>query len=228
MAECLRCGAFVPSSSRFCSECGAPVGASPRPRQELRKTVTILFCDVVDSTVMGEQSDPETVRHAMSRYFDEMRAIVERHGGAVEHFRGDEVMAVFGVPTAHEDDALRAVRAGMAMQRRLAALNQELRATWGVTLDCRIGINTGEVITGDPVTGATVVTGDTVNLAKRLEQAATPGEVLIGAATYPLVKDAVKVSPLEQFNVKGKREPVSPFRLRDVDATAPGVTRRLD
>jgi class 3 adenylate cyclase/tetratricopeptide (TPR) repeat protein len=228
MAECLRCGAFVADSSRFCSECGAPVGASLRPRQELRKTVTILFCDVVDSTVMGEQSDPETVRHAMSRYFDEMRAIVERHGGVVERFRGDEVMAVFGVPTVHEDDALRAVRAGMAMQRRLAALNEELRATWGVTLHCRIGINTGEVVAGDPGTGETFVTGDAVNLAKRLEQTAAPGEILIGAATYPLVRDAVKAGPRERFSVKGKREPVSPFRVQDVDATAAGVTRRLD
>ncbi|HEX8134435.1 MAG TPA: adenylate/guanylate cyclase domain-containing protein, partial [Actinomycetes bacterium] len=228
MAECLRCGAFVADSSRFCSECGAPVGASLRPRQELRKTVTILFCDVVDSTVMGEQSDPETVRHAMSRYFDEMRAIVERHGGVVERFRGDEVMAVFGVPTVHEDDALRAVRAGMAMQRRLAVLNQELRATWGVTLHCRIGINTGEVVAGDPGTGETFVTGDAVNLAKRLEQTAAPGEILIGAATYPLVRDAVTVGPRERFSVKGKREPVSPFRVQDVDATAAGVMRRLD
>jgi class 3 adenylate cyclase len=228
MAECLRCGAFVADSSRYCSECGAPVDALPRPGQELRKTVTVLFCDVVDSTVMGEQADPETVRHAMSRYFDEMRRIVERHGGVVERFRGDEVMAVFGVPTVHEDDALRAVRAGMAMQRRLAVLNEELRATWGVTLHCRIGINTGEVVAGDPGTGATFVTGDAVNLAKRLEQTAAPGEILIGAATYPLVRDAVKVGPHERLSVKGKREPVSPFRVQDVDATAAGVTRRLD
>jgi class 3 adenylate cyclase/tetratricopeptide (TPR) repeat protein len=228
MAECLRCGASVADSSRFCSECGAPVAASLRSRQELRKTVTILFCDVVDSTVMGEQSDPETVRHAMSRYSDEMSRIVERHGGVVEHFRGDEVMAVFGVPTVHEDDALRAVRTGMAMQRRLAVLNQELQATWDVTLACRIGINTGEVVAGDPGTGATFVTGDAVNLAKRLEQAAAPGAILIGMATYPLVRDAVTVGRREQFSVKGKREPVSAFRLQDVDATAAGVTRRLD
>jgi class 3 adenylate cyclase/tetratricopeptide (TPR) repeat protein len=228
MAECPRCGAFVADSSRFCSECGAPVTALPYSRQELRKTVTILFCDVVDSTVMGEQSDPETVRHAMSRYSDEMSRIIERHGGVVEHFRGDEVMAVFGVPTVHEDDALRAVRAGMAMQRRLTVLNRELRATWGVTLNCRIGINTGEVVAGDPGTGATFVTGDAVNLAKRLEQAAAPGAILLGAATYPLVRDAIKVGRREEFTVKGKREPVSAFRLQDVDATAAGVTRRLD
>jgi class 3 adenylate cyclase len=218
----------VADSSRFCGECGAPVAGSLRPRQEVRKTVTILFCDVVDSTVLGEQKDPETVRHAMSRYFDEMKTIVEGHGGVVERFRGDEVMAVFGVPTVHEDDALRAVRTGMAMQRRLEELNVELRATWDVALECRIGINTGEVVAGDPGTGASFVTGDAVNLAKRLEQAAGTGEILIGTATYPLVKDAVKVGPRERFSVKGKREPVSPFRLQDVDATAAGVARRLD
>jgi class 3 adenylate cyclase/tetratricopeptide (TPR) repeat protein len=228
MTDCPRCGASVADSARFCGACGAPVGASLRPRQEVRKTVTVLFCDVVDSTVLGEHSDPETVRHAMSRYFDEMKAIVERHGGIVERFRGDEVMAVFGVPTVHEDDALRAVRAGKAMRSQLVELNVELQATWGIRLQCRIGINTGEVVAGDPGTGASFVTGDAVNLAKRLEQAARPGEILIGTATYPLVKDAAKFGPRHRFSVKGKREPVSPFSLQDVDATAAGVARRLD
>ena len=194
----------------------------------MRKTVTILFCDVVDSTVLGEQNDPETVRQAMSRYFKEMQAIVEGHGGVVERFRGDEVMAVFGVPSVHEDDALRAVRTGMAMLRRLEQLNTELQTTWNVSLACRIGINTGEVVAGDPGTGASFVTGDAVNLAKRLEQAAGTGEILIGTATYPLVRDAVKVGPRESFSVKGKQEPVSPFRLHDVDTMAAGVARRLD
>ena len=194
----------------------------------MRKTVTILFCDVVDSTGLGERNDPETVRQAMLRYFHEMQVILESHGGAVERFRGDEVMAVFGVPTVHEDDALRAVRAGMAMQRRLEGLNVELRATWGVALECRIGINTGEVVAGDPGTGAPFITGDAVNLAKRLEQAAGTGEILIGTSTYSLVRDAVKVGPQERLNVKGKQEPVSPFRLHDVDATTAGVARQLD
>src|SRR5512132_266088 len=228
MADCPRCGASVADSARFCGACGAPLGASLRPRQEVRKTVTILFCDVVDSTVLGEQTDPETVRHAMSRYFDEMKAIVERHGGIVERFRGDEVMAVFGVPTVHEDDALRAVRTGIAMRRQLVELNVELEATWGIRLQCRIGINTGEVVAGDPGTGVSFVTGDAVNLAKRLEQAARPGEILIGTATYPLVKDAAKFGPRYRFSVKGKREPVSPFSLKDVDAMAAGVARHLD
>ena len=172
--------------------------AAPRSRRasgrglEVRKTVTVLFCDVVGSTSLGEATDPETTRRVMSRYAQSMTEIVTAHGGTVERFRGDEVMAVFGVPVVHEDDALRAVRAGMEMQRRLAELNVELQATWGVELACRIGINTGEVVAGDPGTGDTFVTGDAVNLAKRLEQAAQPGEILIGTATYPLVKDAVR------------------------------------
>jgi class 3 adenylate cyclase/tetratricopeptide (TPR) repeat protein len=195
---------------------------------EIRKTVTILFCDVVGSTALGEKTDPETTRKVMSRYALEMSAVVERHGGTVERFRGDEVMAVFGVPTVHEDDALRAVRAGKEMQRRLAVLNEELVASWGVRLECRIGINTGEVVAGDPAGDESFVTGDAVNVAKRLEQAARPGEILIGTATYPLVKDAGKFGPRYRFSVKGKREPVTPFRLDDVDATAAGYARRLD
>ena len=143
--------------------------------QEVRKTVTILFCDVVDSTVLGERRDPETVRQAMLRYFDEMKAIVEGFGGVVEPFRGDEVMAVFGSPRCTRTMRLRAVRTGVAMQRRLEQLNVELRATWGVTLQCRIGINTGEVVAGDPATGATFVTGDAVNLAKGSSRRPAPG-----------------------------------------------------
>ena len=195
---------------------------------EVRKTVTILFCDVVGSTSLGEATDPETTRRVMSRYAATMAEIIAQHGGTVERFRGDEVMAVFGIPAAHEDDALRAVRAATEMQRRLAELNDELRQTWGVELACRIGINTGEVVAGDPSTGETFVTGDAVNLAKRLEQAAEPGTILIGTATYPLVKDAVRVGPRERFTVKGKQEAVGRFRLDEVDDAASGYARRLD
>ena len=190
--------------------------------------VTVLFCDVVGSTRLGEATDPETTRRVMSRYAQSMTEVVTAYGGTVERFRGDEVMAVFGVPVVHEDDALRAVRAGMEMQRRLAELNVELRETWGVELACRIGINSGEVVAGDPGTGDTFVTGDAVNLGKRLEQAAQPGEILIGTATYPLVKDAVRVGPIMRFRAKGKSEAVDRFRLEDVDATAAGYARRLD
>jgi class 3 adenylate cyclase len=196
--------------------------------REVRKTITTLICDVVHSTALGERTDPESVRRIMTRYFDEMRIIVERHGGTVEKFIGDEVMAVFGVPTVHEDDALRAVRAGAEMRARVEQLNDELAADWGIRLAVRIGINTGEVVAGDPSTEQTFVTGDPVNVAKRLQQAAGAGEILIGNATYPLVRDAVKAGPLESFAVKGRRETVAPWRLDEVDATAPGLGRRLD
>ncbi|HEU5212951.1 MAG TPA: adenylate/guanylate cyclase domain-containing protein [Gaiellaceae bacterium] len=193
-----------------------------------RKTVSILFCDVVDSTPLGEQLDPESLQRVMSRWFAEARVIVERHGGTVEKFIGDEVMAVFGVPVVHEDDALRAVRAASAMRDRLDALNDEFDEAYGVRLAVRIGVNTGEVVVGDPSTGGTFITGAPVNLAKRLEQAADPGQILIGKATYPLVANAVRAGPLESFRVKGKREAVAPFRVEHVDAGAPGVARRHD
>jgi class 3 adenylate cyclase len=228
MAACAECGEANAREARFCHACGAAFQDEVGAGFEIRKTVTILFCDVVGSTALGERTDPETTRKVMSRYAHEMSAVVERHGGTVERFRGDEVMAVFGVPTVHEDDALRAVRAGKEMQGRLATLNDELVATWGVRLECRIGINTGEVVAADPARNESFVTGDAVNLAKRLEQAARPGEILIGTATYPLVKDAAKFGPRYRFSVKGKREPVTPFRLDDVDATAAGYARRLD
>jgi class 3 adenylate cyclase/tetratricopeptide (TPR) repeat protein len=194
----------------------------------VRKTVTVLFCDVTESTQLGERIDPESLRHVMSRYFDEMRAVLERHGGTVEKFAGDEVMAVFGVPQVHEDDALRAVRAAAEMRDRLEELNGELEAGYGVRLQTRIGVNTGEVVAGDPASGQTFVTGDPVVVGRRLQQAAAPGEILIGKATYPLVKDAVRAGPLESFPAKGKLEGVARRRVDDVDARAPGFARRLD
>jgi class 3 adenylate cyclase/tetratricopeptide (TPR) repeat protein len=228
VAECDHCGEHNLDSARFCSSCGTVLPSRVHEGLEVRKTVTILFCDVVGSTSLGEATDPETTRRVMARYAEAMTEVIEHHGGTVERFRGDEVMAVFGIPAAHEDDALRAVRAATAMQRRLAQLNADLRGTWGVELACRIGVNTGEVVAGDPGTGETFVTGDAVNLAKRLEQAADPGTILIGTATYPLVKDAVKVGPRERFSAKGKSEPVARFRIDEVDEGAAGYERRLD
>src|SRR5437764_924748 len=140
------------------------------------KTVTILFCDVTGSTALGESMDPEALRALLSRYFERMKAIVERHGGTVEKFVGDAVMAVFGVPVAHEDDALRAVRAAAEMRDALPELG----------VQARIGVNTGEVITG---TEERLATGDAVNVAARLEQAAAAGEGLIGAPQLALVRD---------------------------------------
>src|SRR5688500_14951760 len=145
------------------------------PSREQRKTVTVLFCDLAGSTALGETVDPERLRALLARYFARMKEVVERHGGSVEKFIGDAVMAVFGAPVSHEDDALRAVRAAAEMRDALAELG----------LVGRIGVTTGEVVTG---TEERLVTGDAVNAAARLEQAAPPGEVLIGEPTLQLVR----------------------------------------
>jgi class 3 adenylate cyclase len=168
-----------------------------------RKTVTVLFCDVTGSTALGESLDPEALRALLARYFERMSAIVERHGGSVEKFIGDAVMAVFGVPVAHEDDALRAVRAAAEMREALPELG----------VQARIGVMTGQVVTG---TDERLATGDAVNVAARLEQAAEPDEVLIGEPTLALVREAVDVEAVDALALKGKAEPVSAFRLLHV------------
>ena len=165
-----------------------------------RKVVTVLFCDVVGSTALGESTDPEALRGILARYFEAMKEIVERHGGSVEKFIGDAVMAVFGVPAAHEDDALRACRAAVEMRDAFP----------GLGIEGRIGVNTGEVVTG---TEERLATGDPVNVAARLQQAATPDEILIGGATLDLVRDAVESEPVEPVELRGKAEPVPSFRL---------------
>ena len=202
MLTCGNCGRESPDDFAFCPVCAAPL-VTPVEPHEVRKTVTVVFCDVTGSTAMGERLDPESVRRVMSRYFSEMRTALERHGASVEKFIGDAVMAVFGVPRIHEDDALRAVRAAADMRQALILLNKELERDYGVTLAARIGVNTGDVVAGDP-SGETLVTGDAVNVAARLEQAAAPGEVLIGPKTLRLVRDAVVADPTEPLELKGK------------------------
>src|SRR6476659_7394080 len=175
MTVCAACGGENPDGFRFCGSCGAALVTPPAPR-EVRKVVTIVFCDLTASTAFGDRTDPEALRATMRSYYEQMRAILERHGGTVEKFIGDAVMAVFGVPVAHEDDALRAVRAAWEMRVALPAPG----------LAGRIGINTGEIVAGE---GDSLVTGDAVNVAARLEQNAATGEILIGAATRRLVRD---------------------------------------
>ena len=210
MITCPTCGAENRDAASFCDTCGGRLGDAEAPHDQ-RKTVTVLFCDVTGSTARAERLDPEATRAVMARYFDTARAAIERHGGTVEKFIGDAVMAVFGVPQLHEDDALRAVRAAI-----------ELRD--GVELDVRIGVNTGQVVTG---TGDTLVTGDAVNVAARLEQAAGPGEVLVGGATYRLVRDAVEAELLPPLEAKGKSEPLTAYRLVAITGDVARV-RRLD
>ncbi|MDQ3938439.1 MAG: zinc-ribbon domain-containing protein, partial [Chloroflexota bacterium] len=221
MITCPRCGAPNADSARFCSACGSPL-ATAAPAAEVRKTVTVLFCDVVGSTSLGEHTDPESLRRVMSRYFDEVRTVVERHGGVVEKFIGDAVMAVFGVPVVHEDDALRAVRAAVELRARLAELDQRLERERGISIAWRTGINTGEVVAGDAGAGQRFVTGDAVNVAARLEQAAQPGDILIGAETRRLVRDAVAAEPIEALQLRGKSLPVQAYRLLQVAAGRDG------
>jgi class 3 adenylate cyclase/tetratricopeptide (TPR) repeat protein len=212
MRICPNCGEENPERFRLCGFCGAAL-APELPPQEVRKTVTIVFSDLKGSTAMGEKLDSEAVREVMSRYFNEMRAALEQHGGTVEKYIGDAIMAVFGLPRVREDDAVRAVRAALEMRQRLAALNEELESRWGVTVGNRTGVNTGEVVAGDPTTGQRLVTGDTVNTAARLEQAAPTNEVLLGEDTYRLVRHVVEVEPVEPLELKGKSERVPAYRL---------------
>jgi class 3 adenylate cyclase/tetratricopeptide (TPR) repeat protein len=199
---CSNCGRVNPVDAGFCNGCGAALSTTPLPR-EVRKTVTVLFCDVMGSTALGESTDPEALRELLARYFERMKAIVESHGGTVEKFIGDAVMAVFGVPLVHEDDALRACRAAIEMRDALPELG----------IRGRIGVNTGEVVAG---TEERLATGDAVNVAARLEQAAQPGEVLIGEPTHALVNDTVEVEPVEPLELKGKAQPVPALRLVSV------------
>jgi class 3 adenylate cyclase/tetratricopeptide (TPR) repeat protein len=199
---CASCGRESKGDFAFCPYCGAELGSVP-PAREQRKTVTVLFCDVTGSTALGESTDPEALRALLARYFERMKGIVELHGGTVEKFIGDAVMAVFGVPRVHEDDALRAVRAACEMRDALPELG----------VGARIGVNTGEVVTG---TEERLATGDAVNVAARLEQAARPGDVLLGEATFALVREAVAVEAVEPLELKGKGEPVPAYRLVSV------------
>jgi class 3 adenylate cyclase/tetratricopeptide (TPR) repeat protein len=209
---CVSCGHESADAARFCEACGTAFADASTER---RKVVTVLFCDVVGSTSLGESADPEALRALLARYFVRMKKIVERHGGSVEKFIGDAVMAVFGVPAVHEDDALRACRAALEMREAFADLG----------IEGRIGLSTGEVVTG---TEERLATGDAVNVGARLEQAAHPGEVLLGQATLALVRDAVDVEAVQPLTLKGKADPVPAFRLLGTrDATERRHVRRL-
>ena len=203
MLTCAACGEQLPERARFCLACGTPLEEAPLAR-ELRKTVTVVFSDVTGSTAIGERLDPEPLRRLLLRYYEAMKEVCERHGGRVRELIGDAVMAAFGIPTVHEDDALRAVRAAAEMRERLEALGDELEREFGVRLQSRTSVNTGEVVVRDVDPGGALALGDPVNVTARLEQAAQPGEILLGEATYRLVRDAVHAEPLEPLPVKGR------------------------
>jgi class 3 adenylate cyclase len=223
MVPCAACGGSNPEGFRFCGTCGAALPTQSTDRGT-RKAVTIVFIDVAGSTELGERMDPEMVRRLMGRFLATSRAIIERHGGTVEKFIGDAVMAVFGIPDVHEDDAVRAVRAAYEIRLALAGLNAEGSAgSDAPPFAVRVGIETGEVIAGDTQAGEGFATGEAVNIAQRLEASADPGEILIGDRTLPLVRHMVDSEPMGPIDLKGRSRPVRAHRLLDVQV---GSTQR--
>jgi class 3 adenylate cyclase/tetratricopeptide (TPR) repeat protein len=208
---CPDCGAENPAENRFCGSCGASLTRTV----ERRRLVTSVFCDLSGSTALGERVDAESVFELMRSYYENARRALERHGGAVEKFIGDAVVGMFGVTEANEDDALRACRAALEIQEQVS----------GADTAVRIGINSGEVVAGDAArremfaSGDAVVLGDSVNVAARLEQAAPVGQILLGEATYRLVRDAVTVEQVAPVEAKGKSEPLTAYRLVNVHAS---------
>ncbi|MGN6168019.1 MAG: adenylate/guanylate cyclase domain-containing protein [Solirubrobacteraceae bacterium] len=205
MVSCPSCGHQTPDGVRFCGACGAELVAAGM--RDVRKTVSVLFADVTGSTALGEQLDVESFRRVIAEYFDVAKRCIERHGGTVEKVLGDAVVAVFGVPILHEDDALRALRAAADLRGSLSALKEQLGRDYAVSLQVRIGVNTGEVVvTGDEQ----LATGDAMNTAARLEQSASPGEILIGEQTWRLARGAIEYEPVTPLAVKGTAEPFPP------------------
>src|SRR6476661_816614 len=198
MAACARCNVENPEAARFCAACGSPLAPAAAMPLETRKTVTVLFCDVTGSTTLGERQDPEQIRRVLSRYFEVAQEVLTRHGGTVEKFMGDAVMAVFGVPMLHE----------------------ELERVYGVRIEVRIGVNSGEVIAGDTLRGHSFAAGDAVNVAQRLEAAAAPGEILIGELAQSLARDAIRTEAVGLLELRNREEPVAAHRLLEV---LPGV-----
>jgi class 3 adenylate cyclase/tetratricopeptide (TPR) repeat protein len=196
MAVCANCGAELPEAARFCPACAAPVDRVPEPAEE-RKVATVLFADLVGSTALGAEQDPERTRVLLDRFYEAMAEEIELAGGTVEKFVGDAVMAAFGAPAALEDHAERALHAALGMQRRLSEL-------FGGRLALRIGVNTGEVVVGRPREGSSFVTGDAVNVGARLEQAAGPGDILVGERTASAVRGAFELAEPVRVEAKGK------------------------
>ncbi|MGH3080171.1 MAG: BTAD domain-containing putative transcriptional regulator [Gaiellaceae bacterium] len=207
---------------------GSEGSAKPPAEPDRRRTVTVLFADAVDSTELGAALDPEVLRAMMTRYFDTVRTVVERHGGVVEKFVGDAAMAVFGIPTLHEDDALRAVRAASELRDATGDLSAELGEEYGIALQLRIGLNSGEVLVSDSGAGESFATGKAVNVAMRLEQAASPGEILLGDSTHAVVQHAVEAEPAEAVELGGVLGRRRAFRLLAVgEAVRPLGTASL-
>ena len=217
MAACPRCGLAAAEGARFCVQCGAPLGPAAPSDAPIRKTVTVVFSDVKDYTALSERLDVEALEQLMNRYLGEMRRIVERHGGVVEKFIGDAVMALFGVPRLHEDDVVRAARAALEMRATLETLNRDFGDAWNVQLVTHTGINTGEIAFTASAGGEALTLGDPVNVAERLQGAAGPREILVGAMTERMLRDRARLEPVAPLRLKGKTDPVAAWRLLSMD-----------
>jgi class 3 adenylate cyclase/type II secretory pathway predicted ATPase ExeA/tetratricopeptide (TPR) repeat protein len=224
---CDSCGEQNPERARFCLGCGRPFAPATGPGS--RRAVTTLFCDLVSSTELSARLDAETVHDVLTRFYDTARATVTRHGGTVEKFVGDAVMAVFGYPLVHEDDALRAARAALELRRTIEELSDALEVEWGVRLGIRTGVASGEVVAASAATDEPFVVGASVNLAARLEQHAGPGQVLLDEATARLLRRQAALDPVAPLRLKGfGEEPVMAFALRALVAGPADASPHVD
>jgi class 3 adenylate cyclase/predicted ATPase len=234
-AVCPSCGTAAPPQAKFCMACGtslagdAPPPAAPAPAPvatelppEERRQVTVLFADLSGYTAVAERMDPEAVKSFVDRALRRLGQEVDRYGGSVDKYIGDNVMAVFGAPVAHEDDAERAVRAALGMQAAMGEINERLGASQGVNLALRVGVNTGEVVAGAIGDGYTVI-GDTVNVAARLQTAGNPGTVTVGERTFRATRRAIEYQQLEPLSLKGKAEPVPAWEAVGLLAAQPAA-----
>jgi class 3 adenylate cyclase/tetratricopeptide (TPR) repeat protein len=225
--RCPVCDTVLPPEARFCMSCGTPVEEPargglepPRALPEERRQVTVVFADLSGYTAVAERMDPEAVKGLVERCLRRLGDEVERFGGTVDKYIGDNVMAIFGAPVAHEDDAERAVRAALGMQEAMADINAGLDETHGVSFALRVGVNTGEVLAGAVGRDYTVI-GDTVNVAARLQTAGRPGSVTVGERTYRGTRHAVDYRPLEPLELKGKADRVNAWEAIGVVAAQP-------
>ncbi len=233
--ECPTCKADLEAGLRFCDQCGTALDDAPAPAAVVasvpdatRKSITALFADLSGSTGFGERNDPEIARQVLARYHALLQAAIDAHGGTVAKFMGDGMMATFGIPEVAEDDALRAVRAGVEIQTRFAPFAAEIEARYGEALTVRVGVNTGEIVIS--AADADFV-GDALNVAARLEKACAPGEVLVGDDTWRLTRGEIDYEPLGEVAVAGREQPVGTYRVRAAEPTqtetvAPFVGRR--
>ncbi|WP_328907337.1 AAA family ATPase [Streptomyces sp. NBC_00234] len=228
--SCASCRSALPPDARFCPSCGSPCAPGPVTAKPTgRKVVTVLFCDLVGSTALSGELDAETLRSVTLRWFRVMRLRIEEQGGTVEKFIGDAVMAVFGTPYVREDDARRAVAAALAMREALAGLNARLEEAVGVRLEMRIGINTGQAVTGSATQRQAMVSGEVVNVAARLEQNAAAGDIFIGPDTLAAAGPGVRTVETGPLLLKGKSDRVAAHRLLGLDEEdGPEALRRFD